>query len=233
MYIQQALNSIYRVKEKLRTGELSVAGDQWPIFLYNSYKYDDNDPWKGLLQSSILVKASRHFLWYKCNVLTRYRDIRHSNIFLLLQVLWKEKLKQQGQEMPEYTAWLVWLEHPLHTLLHRCDFLYHLRVWGGDLFIAYRQDLLQVHQTCSTGMILQRTLNGSTTVFLRSLSTPMRPRKLTVCWPGGIGEKHNTYPHGALNLAISTGLIRQSCISKSYLTIKTCLQEQCIGEDKG
>lgn len=62
MYIQQALNSIYRVKEKLRTGELSVAGDQWPIFLYNSYKYDDNDPWKGLLQSSILVKASRHFL---------------------------------------------------------------------------------------------------------------------------------------------------------------------------
>ncbi len=47
----------YRIKEKLRSGEFSVAGDQWPIFLYRSYQYDERDPWKGLLQSQILIKV--------------------------------------------------------------------------------------------------------------------------------------------------------------------------------
>lgn len=51
----------HRIKQKLRSGELSVAGDQWPIFLYSSYRYDESDPWKGLLQSSILVKVSSIF----------------------------------------------------------------------------------------------------------------------------------------------------------------------------
>lgn len=46
-------------KQKLRTGELTVSGDQWPVFLYRSCKYDDDDPWHGLLQSSILVKVGR------------------------------------------------------------------------------------------------------------------------------------------------------------------------------
>ena len=58
-------NYIYRIKEKLQTGELSVAGDQWPIFLYSSYKYDEDDPWKGLLQSTLLIKASECRL---CNI---------------------------------------------------------------------------------------------------------------------------------------------------------------------
>lgn len=51
---------IHRIQQKLRTGELSVPGDQWPIFIYDCQKYNDKDPWKGLLRSSILVKVSRY-----------------------------------------------------------------------------------------------------------------------------------------------------------------------------
>ena len=32
-----------------------VAGDQWPVFLYEAYKYDSENPWTGLLRSSLLV----------------------------------------------------------------------------------------------------------------------------------------------------------------------------------
>jgi hypothetical protein len=43
------------VKEKLKSGEMIVAGDQWPVFLYEGYIYDSEDPWTGLLCSSLLV----------------------------------------------------------------------------------------------------------------------------------------------------------------------------------
>lgn len=49
---------IQRIKEKLRSGELAVSGDQWPIFLYAGYTYDPEDPWNGLLRSTLLVCVS-------------------------------------------------------------------------------------------------------------------------------------------------------------------------------
>ena len=33
----------------------SVAGDQWPLFLYANYAYDAEDPWNRLLRSGLLV----------------------------------------------------------------------------------------------------------------------------------------------------------------------------------
>lgn len=48
----------YRIKEKLRSGEMLIPGDQWPIFLYAGYKYDAEDPWQGLCRSSLLVSVS-------------------------------------------------------------------------------------------------------------------------------------------------------------------------------
>jgi hypothetical protein len=48
---------LFRVKEKLRSGELMMMGDEWPIFIYQGYTYDPNDPWKGLFRSSLLVKV--------------------------------------------------------------------------------------------------------------------------------------------------------------------------------
>jgi hypothetical protein len=45
-------------KEKLRSGEMRVRGDQWPYFLYTDEKYDPNDPWLGLLRSQLLIMVS-------------------------------------------------------------------------------------------------------------------------------------------------------------------------------
>jgi hypothetical protein len=47
----------FRIKEKLRSGELVTTGDEWPLFLYQGYVYDSDDPWKGLFHSSLLVKV--------------------------------------------------------------------------------------------------------------------------------------------------------------------------------
>jgi hypothetical protein len=46
------------VKAKLKSGDLMVTGDQWPIFLFNEYSYDPENPWNGLFRSTLLVSAS-------------------------------------------------------------------------------------------------------------------------------------------------------------------------------
>ncbi|OBZ65086.1 hypothetical protein A0H81_14941 [Grifola frondosa] len=43
------------IKEKLRAGTIRVAGDQWPLVLYDGFRYDPEDPWNGLLRSGILA----------------------------------------------------------------------------------------------------------------------------------------------------------------------------------
>jgi hypothetical protein len=49
------MDGIDRTRTKLANGELQVAGDQWPIFLYANYTYDADDPWNGLLRGGLLV----------------------------------------------------------------------------------------------------------------------------------------------------------------------------------
>ncbi|KAG2126797.1 hypothetical protein DEU56DRAFT_742755 [Suillus clintonianus] len=49
-----------QTKEHLRSGEMLVCGDQWPVFLYAHYIYDPEDPWCGLLRSRLLVCAYKH-----------------------------------------------------------------------------------------------------------------------------------------------------------------------------
>ena len=46
---------LYRIKEKLRSGEMQVRGDQWPLFLYADLAYDPEDPWNGLLRNQLLI----------------------------------------------------------------------------------------------------------------------------------------------------------------------------------
>jgi hypothetical protein len=72
---------VCRVKAKLKSGEILVTGDQWPIFLYAGYSYDPEDPWNGLLRSSLLVSVSHFFyttslIWYLI-----LDDFRPSNMF--------------------------------------------------------------------------------------------------------------------------------------------------------
>jgi len=56
---------VCRLKAQLRSGEMTVPGDQWPLFLYASYEYDAEDPWKGLFRSLILV-CVRAIIWFPC-----------------------------------------------------------------------------------------------------------------------------------------------------------------------
>ena len=51
-----------RTKEKLRSGELEVSGDQWPMFLYKDYRFDPNNPWNGLFCSQLLINISASLL---------------------------------------------------------------------------------------------------------------------------------------------------------------------------
>ncbi|KAF8074942.1 hypothetical protein FPV67DRAFT_1559560 [Lyophyllum atratum] len=48
------------VKEKLRSGEMTTIGDQWPTFIFHGYTYNPEDPWNGLFRSSLLVTAYKH-----------------------------------------------------------------------------------------------------------------------------------------------------------------------------
>src|ERR1700722_2491235 len=64
-----------RTKEKLCSGELTVPGDQWPVFLYASHNYDPDDPWKGLFRSAILVSVSGSFI-----VATRLTGVSYAGI---------------------------------------------------------------------------------------------------------------------------------------------------------
>ncbi|EGN99204.1 hypothetical protein SERLA73DRAFT_53763 [Serpula lacrymans var. lacrymans S7.3] len=48
------------VRLKLKNGELLISGDQWPVFLYQDYVYNPEDPWNGLSRSLLLVLAYRH-----------------------------------------------------------------------------------------------------------------------------------------------------------------------------
>ncbi|KIJ09966.1 hypothetical protein PAXINDRAFT_86706, partial [Paxillus involutus ATCC 200175] len=45
---------------KLVNGQIQVAGNQWPIFLYTNYTYNTEDPWNGLLRSGLLISAFKH-----------------------------------------------------------------------------------------------------------------------------------------------------------------------------
>ncbi|KAG1826502.1 hypothetical protein EV424DRAFT_1537408 [Suillus variegatus] len=45
-------------KQKLQSSELTVSGDQWPLFVYTNEAYDPEDPWNGLLRSYLLVSYS-------------------------------------------------------------------------------------------------------------------------------------------------------------------------------
>lgn len=50
-------SDLHRTKAKLMNGQIQVAGDQWPLFLYANYTYDPEDPWNGLLRGGLLVSV--------------------------------------------------------------------------------------------------------------------------------------------------------------------------------
>jgi hypothetical protein len=55
LYVRVGDTYLCSIKMKLKSGEIAVSRDQWPIFLYAGYNYNLEDPWNGLLQSHILI----------------------------------------------------------------------------------------------------------------------------------------------------------------------------------
>ncbi|KIK31886.1 hypothetical protein CY34DRAFT_19471 [Suillus luteus UH-Slu-Lm8-n1] len=71
-----------RTKQNLKSGELAVRGDQWPIFLYAGSQYNVEDPWKGLLRSDILVFGFKHVFTSPSSVDKEPKATRSGNAYL-------------------------------------------------------------------------------------------------------------------------------------------------------
>ncbi|KAG2059901.1 hypothetical protein BDR06DRAFT_873106 [Suillus hirtellus] len=69
-------------KQNLKSGETTVHGDQWPMFLYAGYDYDPKDPWKGLLKSEILVYSFKHVFTSPSSVDKELKATRSGNAYL-------------------------------------------------------------------------------------------------------------------------------------------------------
>ncbi|KAH6867767.1 hypothetical protein BKA70DRAFT_1132631, partial [Coprinopsis sp. MPI-PUGE-AT-0042] len=48
------------IHNKLRSAQLVLTGDQWPVFLFQNHKYDPQDPWNGLLRGPLLIKGFKY-----------------------------------------------------------------------------------------------------------------------------------------------------------------------------
>ncbi|KAF8837515.1 hypothetical protein BDN67DRAFT_991738 [Paxillus ammoniavirescens] len=66
-------------RTKLVNGQIQVAGDQWPVFLYANYTYDAEDPWNGLLHSGLLVSAFKHIFTSPSSVNQEPKATRSGN----------------------------------------------------------------------------------------------------------------------------------------------------------
>ncbi|KAG9313214.1 hypothetical protein JVU11DRAFT_6673 [Chiua virens] len=90
-------------RNKLVNGQIQVAGDQWPVFLYANYSYNPEDPWNGLLRSGLLISV--HILRpFNFAILGLSPSDRHSNIFLLPQAPLIKNQRQHDQEMHVFMA---------------------------------------------------------------------------------------------------------------------------------
>lgn len=106
---------LLRIKENLRSGELAVSGDQWPIFLYQGYAYDADDPWNGLCRSAILVSVKLMFDWLQF----ANGSLRRTNIYLLRLALLTKNQKQLGLVTRVSMEWPKSPPRRLLTLLHK------------------------------------------------------------------------------------------------------------------
>ncbi|KAG6370855.1 hypothetical protein JVT61DRAFT_10876 [Boletus reticuloceps] len=70
------------IRSKLITGQIQPSGDQWPVFLYANYTYDAEDPWNGLLRSSLLISAYKHIFTSPSSIDQEPRATRSGNTWI-------------------------------------------------------------------------------------------------------------------------------------------------------
>ena len=107
-----------RIKEKLRSGEMAVSGDQWPIFLYYGYDYNPEDPWNGLFRSTILVSVG---FGRSLRLNGGWSFFRATSIYLRRRVPSTKSLRPRDPAMHGSTGWPKWRQLQLPTLQLRYE----------------------------------------------------------------------------------------------------------------
>ncbi|KAG1838511.1 hypothetical protein C8R48DRAFT_751536 [Suillus tomentosus] len=69
-------------KQNLKSGEIAIRGDQWPIFLYARSEYDVENPWEGLLRSEILIFGFKHVFMSPSSADKEPKATRSGNAYL-------------------------------------------------------------------------------------------------------------------------------------------------------
>ena len=90
-------------KERLHSCKLMVSEDQWPIFIYQGYNYNSEDPWNGLFCSSLLVLVSQ-LMDCTDNSSTTDQDVRGTSIFSPHQAPSRKNLRPPILETPIFMA---------------------------------------------------------------------------------------------------------------------------------
>ncbi|KAG6913306.1 hypothetical protein DXG01_007853 [Tephrocybe rancida] len=67
------------VRQKLNSGETLVRGDEWPVFIYENYLYDPEDPWTGAFRSTLLLNAFKHIFTSPSSVEKENKATRSGN----------------------------------------------------------------------------------------------------------------------------------------------------------
>lgn len=109
---RHSVTSTHRIKTKLMNGQMQVAGDQWPLFLYADYTYDPKDPWNGLLRSGLLVSVGL-FIFFQ-SMAGWSQSHRPSNIYLLYLVRSTRNPRWCDPWTHVFTACTLLPSHRLH-----------------------------------------------------------------------------------------------------------------------
>ena len=94
-------SQVLSVCEDLRCGTFEVTAYDLPTFLWPNGAFDIHDPYKGFLQSELLITVG--VLKSVCDFMTLI-ILRHTNMFLYPQVLQEKPTGQHVVEMLPYIA---------------------------------------------------------------------------------------------------------------------------------
>ena len=177
---------ILRIKQKLRTGELSIAGDQWPVLLYSSYKFHEDDPWRGLLRSTILLKVVHASDFFYTTNLRHFQTYKH--IFTSPSSVEREAKATRSGNARIHGMTRVTPASIAYAATQVNVFYGESLLGTANYFlISYRPGSPYRPLRCSPALTPQRIPRDFTTAFLICWGIKTRPRKSMIFLPGGIG----------------------------------------------
>ena len=218
----------FRTKERLRSGEITVSGNQWPIFLYHGYNFDPEDPWNGLFCSSLLVSVSQGTAPLTWLTLTTALSGIQTHLYIS-ELHW-----ERAQSYPFWQR-----SHPWDDL--GCTHFHCIHCYSGQ-WSYFLSCCLPFYMRCFSfafpcchhlffrGQTQPWIRRGSMVVSLISLMMLMKQWRLVIFLCGGIGEHSLPVP---LNLISLKSAFIKPDFSEPFICPAPCLQEQCISKDKG